>query len=104
MTASSLAFDVVDIDVDVDLALDAAGATDFPFPEVPPRSTLGVVDAGAPILMPPTPQVIQTYVQLDSPVLMEPAPQVIQTYVQLDPPVLVDPVPPQVTQMVIDAV
>ncbi|MFF2147931.1 hypothetical protein [Kitasatospora sp. NPDC058190] len=98
LTASSLPVDImdIDVDVDVDLLLDGDDA-DFP-----PQSTLGVSEFGAPILMPPTPQISQIDFELDAPVLTEPSPQVIQTYVQLDPPVLVDPLPPQSTQMVVD--
>lgn len=75
VTASSLAFDVVDIDVDADLTLGPDTAEDRPFR-----------------------QVGRTDFDLDSPILTEPAPQITQMDFEVDAPGLMDP-PPQVVQM-----
>ncbi|MFD4531959.1 hypothetical protein ACFWNL_20245 [Kitasatospora sp. NPDC058397] len=74
MTASSLAFDVVDIDVDADLALGADTAADRPFRQVGRTD----FDLASPILTEPAPQITQMDFEVEAPGLMDPPPQVVQ--------------------------
>ncbi|MFD9793897.1 hypothetical protein ACFWXK_23460 [Streptomyces sp. NPDC059070] len=79
-TADRQPTDVVDVDVDFDLALDGDE------PSAP---------AG------PPPQISQMDFRLDASTV-DPAPVSEQGHVQLVAPILIDPLPPQVTQLVID--
>ncbi|MFJ3220920.1 hypothetical protein ACIPLC_33980 [Kitasatospora sp. NPDC086801] len=78
MITSSLAFDVVDIDVDVDLAWDADTVADLPHP-------------------------VRTSFEVNAPILMEPAPQITQMDFELEAPALLPPASPQLVQMDFDA-
>ncbi|MFJ9770443.1 hypothetical protein ACIRVF_04280 [Kitasatospora sp. NPDC101157] len=101
LTAGSLPVDVLDVDVmDIDVDVDLALAGDAEQGLPPGPDALG---PDAAVLVAPA-QTGRTTPGSDAPILMAPTPQIAQTYVQLDPPVLVDPLPPQITQAIVDLV